>query len=516
MIADADQSRLADRLHKARDILESATQVCTEGWLDAVRKLGASRVLNVRLDPKATAWHALLLLERSGALLPANVKSVDETKLEAQAQRMTTAAANAFGLWRLHSQLAASVPSGFDGGSVDGWQLLENWVDCLMVVGEHDVAYRTLNEAEQLFGGSKAARLEALTTAVRAHAGARQGVAAEPLAAPAKPPTPEPIEVRDAASLSIKEFFTAFAAKRKPLIIRGLDLGVSHWDLATLNATCGLSPSLTGATSAGVFAWGGLRYTDGAEPTPLSDHLAAVEADPSYTGALFDAAIPVVCPRLLFDLRVPHYFAAGDLIHRIDWKSLAAASPAAPMYADKWPSLFVSTGSTRTYLHVDTAATHFWSQQIRGRKRWTIFPRGDAAKLGLTLSGHFGVDPHSPSGVNLSRWPLYSRTRPREAIVSPGDVLYVPSGSPHAVDNLDDLQIAVAANYIDAYVVKEAVKELAAEGGDDNLQLLRGLNDPQLDRSVDASLRAPVPWATFAQLYPAPLPMRGSAGGRRE
>jgi len=48
-----------------------------------------------------------------------------------------------------------------------------------------------------------------------------------------------------------------------------------------------------------------------------------------------------------------------------------------------------------------------------------------------------------------TKYPLFERARRTEVVVAPGEVLWVPGGTPHFVENLED-SVAYAGNYIDA------------------------------------------------------------------
>merc|ERR1712146_102832 len=59
-------------------------------------------------------------------------------------------------------------------------------------------------------------------------------------------------------------------------------------------------------------------------------------------------------------------------------------------------------------------------------------------------------------------YPLFAHSRPFRTDLQPGELLFVPSNSPHMVENLEDT-IAISGNYIDGYNVAAAVDELVVE-----------------------------------------------------
>ena len=82
---------------------------------------------------------------------------------------------------------------------------------------------------------------------------------------------------------------------------------------------------------------------------------------------------------------------------------------------------------------MDTAGTSFWMLQLAGAKRWLIFPPRDVPFLYPDEHGGFAFDPFAP---DFERFPLARLARPVEAVVRPGEVIFVPSGSPHVVGNV--------------------------------------------------------------------------------
>ena len=130
--------------------------------------------------------------------------------------------------------------------------------------------------------------------------------------------------------------------------------------------------------------------------------------------------------------------------------------------------------------------------------RWLFFPPEDLPLL-------YPNYPHSTDAVfevNLSHpdfncHPLLSLTHPTECILFPGDLLYVPAGSPHRVENLEP-SLAVSANYVDHSNFDGVVRELRVNGLMDHRakDLLHILTQPHFDRSVNHE-QAPLSWKDF-------------------
>ena len=96
--------------------------------------------------------------------------------------------------------------------------------------------------------------------------------------------------------------------------------------------------------------------------------------------------------------------------------------------------------------------------------RWLFFPPKDLPCLYPIYSPFirdtsFEVDLPNP---DLNKHPLLSLTSPQECILEPGEVLFVPAGSPHSVDNLD-ASLAISANYVDLSNLNRVKEELKVD-----------------------------------------------------
>ena len=100
-------------------------------------------------------------------------------------------------------------------------------------------------------------------------------------------------------------------------------------------------------------------------------------------------------------------------------------------YRDVWPSLFVAPAGLRSDLHVDAFGSHFWMALFEGRKRWTFFRPEDTPWLQPSFAA--GTEPSFPAGAVAAAGDL----RPFVVDLMPGDILFVPAGCPHTVENLE-------------------------------------------------------------------------------
>ncbi|KAI8928391.1 hypothetical protein BC831DRAFT_448565 [Entophlyctis helioformis] len=103
--------------------------------------------------------------------------------------------------------------------------------------------------------------------------------------------------------------------------------------------------------------------------------------------------------------------------------------------------------------HIDPLGTSAWNTLIVGRKRWMLYPPqimppGGSLPLS-TLSWYMDVYPHLPADM-----------RPIEIVQNPGETIFVPAGWPHAVLNLDPVNIAVTQNWMGDGNARRCLQEI--------------------------------------------------------
>lgn len=91
--------------------------------------------------------------------------------------------------------------------------------------------------------------------------------------------------------------------------------------------------------------------------------------DPKY---LFDWSLPLHCPELMADLKIPDYFADNIFLR----------TPESSLYHNSWPSLFIAPAGITSELHVDAFASNFWMALFEGKKRYSE----NLAAISITLS----------------------------------------------------------------------------------------------------------------------------------
>ncbi|RHX97510.1 hypothetical protein DYB26_008479 [Aphanomyces astaci] len=122
-------------------------------------------------------------------------------------------------------------------------------------------------------------------------------------------------------------------------------------------------------------------------------------------------------------------------------------------YLQQTPDLFVGPRGSESATHVDSFGSNFWMALVQGRKRWRLVHPNDMHLLYPTWHAGsadvvYGVDLASTDeSKGDSLCPLHARVW--ECVLEAGDILFVPAGTPHFVQNLEHT-VAVSSNYIDA------------------------------------------------------------------
>ena len=99
--------------------------------------------------------------------------------------------------------------------------------------------------------------------------------------------------------------------------------------------------------------------------------------------------------------------------------------------------------------------------------RWVFFSTDDLPYL-YPIYHHstdavFEVDLSDKEEAILSRYPLLALTSPHECVLGAGELLFVPHGCPHRVQNLEK-SLAISANFVDASNLLAVRRELRVNG----------------------------------------------------
>lgn len=136
---------------------------------------------------------------------------------------------------------------------------------------------------------------------------------------------------------------------------------------------------------------------------------------------LFDWSLPLYAPELLDSMTIPCFFAQ-DFLQRLEPGS---------KYREVWPSLFVAAAGLRSGLHIDAFGSNFWMALFHGVKRWRFYDAEDV--LWLQPDYMWSWEPLFDEEVCAA-----SGVAAHEVDLQAGDLLFVPAGSPHTVENFTD------------------------------------------------------------------------------
>jgi len=288
----------------------------------------------------------------------------------------------------------------------------------------------------------------------------------------------------NAALLSDYDAFQEqYVAQRKPFILSNVEMTTFEFTLDHLVEKCGhidvtkkiKESMLLGDKS--VKGWGGLKKFELPREIMMPsrntkrdvwDESISLEQFVELTKHfdtiyLHDLGLKTRCSSLLweqtpYDPPEQQYFRIPAVIGRYDFLQKVPSSG----YQDSWPSLFVGRKGSNSKLHIDSGATGFWMYLVSGRKRWIVYDEAerpylyerierasfmaDVLALNATQDEQERTMIHDYFGAT---YPLLSRasTGGYEIIQEPGQLVYIPPGSPHAVENLEDI-VGISFNQV--------------------------------------------------------------------
>jgi hypothetical protein len=171
---------------------------------------------------------------------------------------------------------------------------------------------------------------------------------------------------------------------------------------------------------------------------------------------LVDWSLPQHCPQIFDDddeetppaFVLPQYFAM-DLLQ---------LCPEGSLYKDTWPSLFIGPKGSQSSLHVDTFGSNFWMFLIHGTKKWRFYSPDDLCALLPSFPASFEpVFTLSQEEIEANGVQYY------EVELQPGELIFVPAGSPHSVVNLQGT-VAISCNYVDESNINRCLEMLGRYG----------------------------------------------------
>ncbi len=119
----------------------------------------------------------------------------------------------------------------------------------------------------------------------------------------------------------------------------------------------------------------------------------------------------------------------------------------------KWTTLYAGPPHTSTPMHQDAFQTCTWLAELRGEKTWRI-----CAPTTLDRRTGRSFDAFSPEPSDI---PVF------EAILNPGDVIYMPPGWWHQVRNETTSTLAISGNFCTVEHAEKAISGMKAMTLDD-------------------------------------------------
>ena len=246
------------------------------------------------------------------------------------------------------------------------------------------------------------------------------------------------VAVIDYKEISPSKFKEDFCNTKTPVVFTNVPPPTKDkWTLKFIQEKAGDCKFEVKTPTSGSTEWAGLE-TSG-QKTVAQFLSGRVPGDAQY---LFDWSLPLYAPLLDQNFTTPELFQDNYL------KKTSSTA----LYHNSWPSLFIAQAGTNSGLHVDAFGSHFWMFLVSGRKKWTFYSPEDCAALNPTF--YDSLDPvFRPTSAQLAAVDSYN------VVLEEGQLLFVPSGSPHRVENLQDT-VAVSGNFANDTNIDEVVRHL--------------------------------------------------------
>ncbi|CAJ1376981.1 unnamed protein product [Effrenium voratum] len=317
----------------------------------------------------------------------------------------------------------------------------------LDLAGRHAEAQALLQGLGELPAGLRAA-VSLLTHMVRCHvlweedrnarSEARGGMVPVEILSPEVPPA---------------ELRRRFLEPGVPCVLRGCPEVAPRWGPLELKKLLGDQQVPTRRCEESSGSWARLEFVQAQKFKDFCEaHIEPFKdgAAPRESPQLFDFSIWQHCADTLGrQVSMPSQWFPVDLY-------TYAGARIQPVSGSAGPTLFLAPKGSGSSLHVDTLQTHFWMAMCHGRKRWRLVSRDDISLLHPMYLAD--LNPVFPADLNALEETSPGRVKVHEVVLEPGDLIFVPAGWPHQVDNLET-SVAVSANFIDPSNLQRALDE---------------------------------------------------------
>lgn len=116
---------------------------------------------------------------------------------------------------------------------------------------------------------------------------------------------------------------------------------------------------------------------------------------------------------------------------------------------DDYRFVYMGPKGSWTPFHADVFRSYSWSANICGRKKWTFYTPGEEEHL-KDKYGHLPFSVSILESAEQGMYPNLDKVKHKfEVIQEPGEVIFVPSGWHHQVENLEDT-ISINHNWLNA------------------------------------------------------------------
>eukprot|EP00562_Extubocellulus_spinifer_P019951 CAMPEP_0178599718 /NCGR_PEP_ID=MMETSP0697-20121206/33469_1 /TAXON_ID=265572 /ORGANISM="Extubocellulus spinifer, Strain CCMP396" /LENGTH=571 /DNA_ID=CAMNT_0020237659 /DNA_START=116 /DNA_END=1831 /DNA_ORIENTATION=+ len=209
--------------------------------------------------------------------------------------------------------------------------------------------------------------------------------------------------------------------------------------------------------------WAGLMNANLTELniTTLGDMMRLQDTPAGSHLYLHDAPMAYYCPPAVERIRVPKYF-------HTDYRNLENDPDLIDeMEVGHFPDIFISNKGTGSPLHADAHMTRFYFQLLSGKKLWRVLPPSEYWRAGPSIDEDdyyptkFGADIINP---DFEEFPDLDGALVYEAVLNPGDVIFVPEGWGHQIYNLED-SMATSMNFVDWHALPAFLRHKLHEKG---------------------------------------------------